>query len=254
MTRLPLLLRMLPTRMLHMGTVPAILLLAAGSLHAAPPEPTRADSDWILGRLAQPAPMRTSFVELRASKLLKKPLRLQGEYRRPDEATLMREVTAPYKETTTIRAGEVEIARAGKPPRHFSLSRVPELVGLQASFGALLAGDRKLLEQHYQLDTQGTRQRWTMTLIPRDAGLAKKLQAITLYGRGSELRCIETEPARGETQRTLLASAARSAEGVTSAGVLATLCYGGSRPPAAREATRDGAPPSDASKPTASRQ
>jgi hypothetical protein len=215
--------------------IPAALL-AAGSLHAAPLEApasttARADTDWVLAKLAQPAPMRTSFVELRSSKLLKKPLRLQGEYRRPDEATLVREVTAPYTEKTTIRAGEVEILRTGKAPRRFSLARAPELAGLQASFGALLAGDRRELEQHYQLDTQGTRHRWTMTLLPRDAGLAKKLQAITLYGRGAELRCIETQPSRGETQRTLLADAARAADGVNGAGALATLCYGGSKAP-----------------------
>ena len=121
--------------------LPATLLLAAGALHAAPPEAaraasvpnTRADTDWILSRLVQPVPARTSFVELRSSPLLKKPLRLQGEYRRPDAATLVREVTAPYAETTTIRAGEAEIARTGKPPRRFSLTRVPELAGLFAN-------------------------------------------------------------------------------------------------------------------------
>lgn len=233
-------------------------LLAAGSLQAAPAEPVdaiavapaaaavaagrpapqansdpgaRADAEWILGKLAQPAPSRTSFVELRGSPLLKKPLRLQGEYRRPDEATLVREVTAPYAETTTIRAGEVEIARTGKTPRRFSLASVPEMASVQASFGALLGGDRALLEQHYRLATDGTRQRWTMTLTPRDAGMARKLHAITLYGRGAELRCIETQPVQGETQRTLLASAARSAAGVTGTGALAALCYGGAKPP-----------------------
>jgi hypothetical protein len=208
-------------------------LLLAGSPHAASPEPQRADTDWILARLAKPAPMRTSFVEVRGSRLLKKPLRLQGEYQRPDEATLVREVTAPYQETTTIRAGEVEVARAGKPPRRFSLARVPEFAGLQVSFGALLAGNRRVLEQHYLLDTQGTRQRWTMTLLPRDPALAKQLQAITLYGRGAELRCIETQPARGETQRTLLAGAARAASGIDAPGSLAALCYGDARPASA---------------------
>jgi len=223
----------------------ATLLLAAGALHAAPLEPTRAgspntraDTDWILSRLVQPVPARTAFVELRGSPLLKKPLRLQGEYRRPDASTLVREVTVPYAETTTIRAGEVAIARTGKPPRRFSLARVPELVGLQASFGALLAGDRAVLEQHYRLSADGTRQRWTMTLTPTDVAMSKKLQAITLYGRGAELRCIETQPARGETQRTLLAGAARAADGVTSGGALAALCYGGAKP--TRDATTGG--------------
>ncbi len=173
--------------------------------------------------------MRTGFVELRDSKLLKAPLRIEGEYRRPVDDTLLREVRAPYAETTTIRAGTVSIARAGKSPRTFSLTRVPELAGLQASFGALLSGDRTLLEQHYRLASTGTRPRWTLTLTPRDAQFAAKVRDIVLYGRGAELRCIETTPAAaGDVQRTLLAGAARDAAGVDSSTGLAKLCHGDS--------------------------
>ena len=173
--------------------------------------------------------MRTGFVELRDSKLLKAPLRISGEYSRPDAATLVRDVRAPYAETTTIvsgkAGGEVTIARAGHSPRRFSLSRVPELGGLQSSFGALLSGDRQLLEQHYRIASAGSRERWTMTLTPKDARFAAKVRDITLYGRGAELRCIETHPAKGiEVQRTLLAGAAREAADVASGPALTALC------------------------------
>ncbi|MCI4569163.1 LolA-related protein [Lysobacter sp. CFH 32150] len=202
------------------------LLLGAASLSAAAVE-SGVDANWILAKLARPAPMRTSFVELRGSKLLKTPLRIEGEYLRPRDDTLVREVRAPYSETTTIRAGEVTIARVGKSPRTFSLSRSPELVGLQASFGALLAGDRLLLERHYRLATQGTRQQWALALTPKDGALAAKVRTITLYGRGAELRCIETEPAKsGDLQRTLLAGAARAAAGVADTNAMTALCHG----------------------------
>ncbi len=180
----------------------------------------------MLARLARPAPMRTGFVELRGSPLLKAPLRIEGEYQRPSEGTLVREVRVPYAETTTIRAGEVQIARAGKAPRTFSLARAPELGGLQASFGALLSGDRALLEQHYRISVDGTRQRWTMLLTPKQPALAATLRSIVLHGRGAELRCIETQPAKGDLQRTLLAGAARDAAGIADAGALAMLCRG----------------------------
>jgi len=184
------------------------------------------DSGWILSKLARPAPMRTAFVELRDSKLLKTPLRIEGEYRRPVDDMLVRDVRAPYAETTTIQAGIVSIARAGKSARTFSLSRMPELAGLQASFGALLSGNRQLLEQHYRLASTGTHQRWTMVLTPKDAQFATKVRDITLYGRGAELRCIETTPAKtGEVQRTLLAGAARDASGVSTGPALAVLCH-----------------------------
>lgn len=179
--------------------------------------------------------MRTSFVELRGSALLKAPLRISGEYRRPDAATLVRDVRAPYVETTTIvtrpggAAGEVTIARAGKSPRTFSLSRAPELLSLQTSFGALLDGDRARIEKHYTLATQGTREQWQLTLQPRDAALARKVERIVLHGRGAELRCIETQPRGEAVQRTLLAGAARAAQQADDTAALTALCRGGAR-------------------------
>lgn len=203
-------------------------MTCAAALSAAPPESAASanavDASWILARLARPAPTRTDFVELRGSPLLKAPLRIEGEYQRPDEDTLVRAVRAPYVETTTIRGGEASIARGGKT-RHFSLSRAPELQGLQASFGAMLSGNRAELERHYAIDAEGTRAHWSLQLVPRDKALAAKVRDIVLYGRGAELRCIETRPVKGDLQRTLLAGAARAARGDADAAALATLCH-----------------------------
>lgn len=205
-----------------------MLLCSAALPSAAAPEPatSRVDADWILRTLAQPAPMRTDFVELRGSPMLKAPLRLQGEYRRPDNATLVREVREPYAETTTLRQGQASIARPGKPVRNFALSRAPELAQLQAGFGAMLSGDRALLETQYQLAPHGTREQWTLLMTPLHSKLKTQLQGITLHGRGEELRCIETRPAKGDLQRTLLGSAAKAATANATANALADLCHG----------------------------
>lgn len=203
--------------------------LAAIACAAAPARAQGVAADWILTVLARPAPVRTDFVELRGSPLLKAPLRLSGEYRRPDADTLVREVRSPYRETTTLRAGEATIARAGKSPRTFSLSRVPELAGLQSSFGALLAGDRAGIERSYAVTAAGTRERWTLTLAPKDKALAARVRDIVLYGQGAELRCIETRPAKGDLQRTLLASAALAAKPDSDAKALEALCRTGAR-------------------------
>jgi hypothetical protein len=199
------------------------MLLAGATLHAAPPEPV--DAGWILGRLARPAPMRTAFVEVRGSRLLKAPLRIEGEYRRPDDATLVRQVRAPYVETSTIRDGTVTLAR-GSASKTYALDRAPELAGLQASFGALLAGDRALLERHFMLASAGTREAWTLRLAPRGTAMAARVRELVLHGRGAELRCIETHPVKGDVQRTLLAGAARDAAVLRDAAALAALCTG----------------------------
>jgi hypothetical protein len=223
----------LPSRAWAIRLAPA-LLMASAAVCAAQAEPAAgalADPGWILAKIARPPPARTPFVEVRGSKLLKAPLRLTGEYVRPDTDTLVRDVRTPYAETTTLRAGEAVIQRAGQSPRRFSLSRVPELAGLQNGFGALLSGDRAALDTHYRLQADGTRQRWTMTMTPKDAAMASKLQAIVLYGRGAELRCIETRAAGNvEAQRTLLAGAAQEAAKALDAPALATLCHGTGAP------------------------
>ena len=210
--------------------LPSLVLSLA--LIAQPAAAQRVDSDWILAALARPAPMRTAFVEVRVSPLLKQPLRLSGEYRRPREDTLVREVRMPYIETTTLRssksgAGEATIVRTGKAPRTFSLSRAPELASLQNSFGALLAGDRALIERVYRVVAQGDRTRWTLTLAPKDKALAARVRDIVLYGQGAELRCIETRPVKGELQRTLLASAALAVRANSDPDALQALCRNG---------------------------
>jgi hypothetical protein len=220
-----LLTNMLLTNMLRRIVPPSLVLCLA--MLAVDAAAQSVDSRWILQALVRPAPMRTQFVEVRASPLLKQPLRLSGEYRRPSNDTLVREVRTPYRETTTLRAGEASIARDGKPPRTFSLSRAPELAGLQNSFGALLAGDRVQIERAYRIDAQGDRARWTLTLSPTDKALAARVRDIVLYGQGAELRCIETRPVKGELQRTLLASAALAVKADTDANALQALCRNG---------------------------
>src|SRR3546814_975413 len=127
----------------------------------------------------------------RTDTLFPYPTLFRSEYQRPDEDTLVRQVRVPYVETTTITtdatgAGHATVAREGKSPRSFALSRVPELARLQASFGALLSGDRAALEQHYAVHAEGTRRKWKMTLTPKAEPLAEKLRDIALYGRGIE--------------------------------------------------------------------
>lgn len=203
----------------------AIAMLVAVPLQIAQAEAPAVQTQWILDKIARPAPMSTGFIELRGSALLKQPLRISGQYHLPREGVLVREVRAPYAETTTISHGEATIASQGKRPRTFSLSRAPELAGMQASFGALLDGDRELVEQHYRIESAGTRGHWTLLLTPRHADLAAKVKTITLHGRGGELRCIETQPAtKGDVQRTLLAGAAMAAKDDDDAAALMALC------------------------------
>lgn len=221
---------MQPFRRRLAATLLMALCTMSAALQAAPERlGASVSAEWILARLQRPLPASTPFLELRGSRLLKAPLRISGRYLRPDANTLVRDVSAPYAETTTLHGGEVQITRKGQSSRRFQLSRAPELAALQASFGALLSGDRVQLERHYTLASSGQTARWQLVLSPKDAAMKTTVRAIVLHGRGAELRCIETIATKGEPQRTLLAGAAAEAATLEDAQALARLCDGSGR-------------------------
>jgi hypothetical protein len=188
----------------------AILLpLLVGPTLAPAPDARAAalDLDAQLAALARPAPATTRFVEVRHSRLLKRPLVTAGtlEYRGPGR--LAKRVERPYVEATTIDGEDVRVERAGRAPRRLSLQRAPELRGLLASFGALLGGDRAALERHFTLTLSGDAARWSLTLVPKDPRAAKRIRAVVVDGAADAPRCIAVTEADGDASVTLLDAA-----------------------------------------------
>ena len=83
----------------------------------------------------------------------------------------MRRVESPYRETTELHGEDVAVAREGSQPRRFSLDRAPELRGMLASFGAMLTGDRAMLDRYFEVAVRATRDAWRTTLrrVPTSA-------------------------------------------------------------------------------------
>ena len=163
---------------------------------AAPPAPAAEfDTPALLARLVRPPPDTTTFVEIRYSALLAEPLVASGRLEHRADGALVRQVTAPYRETTTLRGENVRVEREGGRPRSFSLDRAPELRGMLASFGALLTGDRAMLERHFGVVASGSDARWQIELSPLDERLQRRLVAIRVDGSGDRARCFTmTEP------------------------------------------------------------
>jgi hypothetical protein len=136
----------------------------------------------LLPRLVRPAPDTTTFVEVRYSALLSEPLVVSGTLEHRQDGALVRRVTAPYREMTTLTGKNVLVEREGSRPRRFSLDRAPELRGMLASFGALIKGDRALLDRHFAMTAGGSVDAWTIELEPRDAKLAHRIATIRVNG------------------------------------------------------------------------
>lgn len=149
-------------------------------------------------------------MEQRASALLEHPLLLRGTLAQPRAGALLKQVEQPYAERTTIEDGRVQIEREGERRRRFSLRNAPELGALLASFEAMLAGDRQLLEQHYSVSLQRGDAGWALLLAPRDQRLARRVQAIHLLGSGAELRCMRIDQVDGNGSRMLVGASAQA--------------------------------------------
>jgi hypothetical protein len=158
----------------------------------------------LLARLARPAPDTTTFVEVRYSSLLETPIVVSGRLEHRQDGSLVRRVEWPYEEVTELHGENVSVERAGAKPRRFSLERAPELRGTLASFGALLQGDRAMLDRYFVVTARGKETRWAITLSPRDAKLKRHLAAIVVNGGGDRPRCFTLEePDRDESLMAL---------------------------------------------------
>jgi len=166
---------------------------------ATPPtNATEVDAAELLPRLARPAPSTTTFIEVRYSALLSEPLVVSGTLEHRQDGALVRRVTDPYRETTILAGENVLVEREGSKPRRFSLDRAPELRGMLASFGALIKGDRALLDRYFAITASGSSDAWTIELGPRDAKLASRIATIRVDGGNDRARCFTMSEPDGD--------------------------------------------------------
>jgi hypothetical protein len=154
--------------------------------------------------LRRTPPVSTGFVEYRFSHLLKKPLQTTGTLEYRADGVLARKVDSPYRELTVVTGDTVRIERADKPARTLSLQRAPQMRVMLDSFRALLEGRLAPLAQDFELVLTGEAARWTLTLKPRDARLARQLASIEVFGNGDRPSCLQALEPDGDGAITLL--------------------------------------------------
>jgi hypothetical protein len=194
------------------GGVPASAAEAPGGIEA------------LEQRLARTPPVSTDFLEYRFSHLLKKPLRSGGTLEYRADGALVRNVTVPYRESTTVVGDQVRIARAGKPERTLSLQRAPQLRVLLGSFRALLEGRLTPLRQDFDIALDEDAARWTLRLTPRDPALAKHLARIEVHGNGDRPGCMEAVEPDGDGALTLFGTAPDAAAPLPTRAGVESLC------------------------------
>ena len=166
----------------------ASALLLASLPAAAQEEPW--DFARLMGELAQVQTSRARYSEVKRVAVLQKPLQLSGTllYERP--ARLEKRQTLPSREVISVDGDLLTVEREGKTQR-ISLQNAPLVAALVESLRATLAGDGTELERLYSVRVEGTKQRWTLKLTPREVEVAGVVKSVLIAGSGSRIARLE---------------------------------------------------------------
>jgi len=164
------------------------VVLLASLPAAAQEEPW--DLARLMGELAQVQTSRARYSEVKRVAMLQNPLQLSGTllYERPGR--IEKRQTLPVEEVIRVDGGWLTVEREGKT-RRIALQSESLVAALVESLRATLAGDRSELERIYSVRMQGTRQRWTLALTPREVEVAGVVKSIVIAGSGSRIARLE---------------------------------------------------------------
>lgn len=138
-----------------------------------------------------------TFTEKKYLAILDEPVESSGELLFVPPARLEKRTLKPKAETLVLDGDVLTVERRNR--RHvLSLRDYPEVAGMVESIRATLAGDRKSLERFYRLDLQGSNERWTLLLVPLDAGAGSMVTRIRMEGERDEVRMVEILQADGD--------------------------------------------------------
>lgn len=177
-------------------SVLAALLL---SLSAALATPALAAWDLavLMNDLAQHKGGRVRFTEKKYIALLDKPVVSTGEmtYTAPDR--LEKRTLQPKPELLLLDRDTLTLER-GKQKFVLRLSEQPEAQVFVDSIRGTLSGNRAALERSYALHLSGTRERWSLSLLPSDQRIAALVSRITVGGTRDQVDSIEYLQADGD--------------------------------------------------------
>lgn len=135
---------------------------------------------------------RASFVETKYIAILDRPVESSGELFYTAPGKLEKRTVKPKPESLQIDNGTLTVER-GKRRTVLRLQDYPELVAFTESIRGTLAGDAVALRRIYNLDLEGSEERWTLTLRPVETKMLDVVQHIRIRGDHASVKSIEIE-------------------------------------------------------------
>lgn len=175
----------------------AAALLLALQFSTMPPALAAWDLATLMDDLARHKGGRVRFVEKKYIALLDQPLVSSGEmtYTAPDR--LEKRTLQPKPELLLLDRDTLTLER-GKQKFVLRLADQPEAQVFVDSIRGTLSGNRAALERSYALHLSGTRERWSLSLLPSDQRIAALVSRITVGGTRNQVDSIEYLQADGD--------------------------------------------------------
>lgn len=173
------------------------LLVAAALAWSCASEAAALDVAELMATLARSSHGAATFSEKKYLAILDAPVESSGELLFVPPARLEKRTLKPTREDL-ILDGDVLTVERGRRKHVLALKDYPEVAGMIESIRATLAGDRSALERVYHLSVSGSRERWSLTLVPLDARVGSVVARIRIDGTGGEVRTVEILQADGD--------------------------------------------------------
>jgi hypothetical protein len=159
--------------------------------------------DGLMRLLAARGDAAASFIEEQHLAALDRPLRSTGELLFRASGSLEKRTLTPRAELLTYADGTAWTQRGSRRQR-LDLQRYPQILPLVESIRATLAGDRKALEELFEIELTGSESQWKLRLTPRDARARDLFREIRVAGSNADVLSLDVERRNGDRSVTTM--------------------------------------------------
>jgi hypothetical protein len=179
-------------------------LLAAVAVAVLPRDARAAESpalvDGVAARLARPPVLRGRFEQDKRIAGFTQVLHSRGEFLLAAGSGVIWTTREPFAAELRLSRDALVSTQDGAVVMSLDAAREPGLRAINQLLFALLAGDVATLARQFRVDGAVTAERWSLTLVPLDPGMAKVLTKIALAG-DRLVESVELDEANGDHTR-----------------------------------------------------
>jgi hypothetical protein len=188
-------------RLLLLGICMSLAGATAGAADTPPSASGTSAFPEVMALFAARTHGRVAFTEVHELAMLKQPVKSSGELVYVAPGRLEKRTTEPKAEVLVLDHGMLT-AQRGRHTYTVALKDAPQVVPFVESVRATLAGDTAALEHYFTIDFEGDASHWQLTLLPRDAAIAKSVRQVRMQGERDAIRSVEIRESDGD--RSLL--------------------------------------------------